>query len=452
MDLKRYANEQVQAAVRVVEGPFLQTRCRQAEDAVSEISVGRGEEWSPLACKEVYGKAVKMALELECGSCVFDLTAAARLGRAGIFAAVEGIYGGAYRQKFTFADRCEPELTCYASGGGWTDGELQAAAELARSILQARNLVNRPANLLTPALFARALTAMAEGLPIQTRVYDRAELEKLGLSALLSVGTSSGNDPCLVALRYTGDPESPERLGYVGKGVTCDSGGYCLKPAASMGGIKGDMAGGAAVAGAVRALAANGVRVNVTAVIPACENRISNASTLPGDVVASLSGKTIEVLNTDAEGRLILCDAITWAIREEKVTRLADVATLTGAIYAMLGHVAAGVMANDDSWYGRLEKAAARSGERYWRMPAFPEYEKLIESELADVRNTSKDGCGAITAGLFLGRFVEGLPWLHLDIAGTADGSSPVWQHQVPGATGAAVSTLYHLAAGMEEA
>ena len=200
----------------------------------------------------------------------------------------------------------------------------------------------------------------------------------------------------------------------------------------------------------MRALAAVGAKVNAVAVVPTCENRISRESAVPGDVIRAFSGQTIEVLNTDAEGRLILADAIAWAAREEGCTRLVDVATLTGAIWAMLGYVAAGVMANDDGWYGRLEAAAAVSGEKYWRMPAFKEYDKLIDSDLADVRNTSKDGCGAITAGLFLKRFTQELPWLHLDIAGTASVNTPVWQHQTAGATGAAVSTLFHLAAGLE--
>ena len=447
--MKRWHNEDTQAMVRPVEGPYLDALYHLDRMSL-EITVGMGEDWSPLACKEVYGKGVKTALERKAESCVFDLTPAARLGEAGIFAALEGIYGGAYRQKFTLTDTCQPELACYASGEGWTDGQLARAAALAQRVLQVRNLVNRPPNLLTPALFAQALEEMAAGLPVEVQVLGRAKLEARGLRALLAVGTGSGNDPCLIVLRYTGAPDSGERLGLVGKGVTCDTGGYCLKPAKSMEGMKGDMAGGAAVAAALCALAANGVAVNATAVIPACENRISNLAMLPGDLITAFSGQTIEVLNTDAEGRLILCDALTWTIREEHATRLVDVATLTGAIYAMLGHVAAGVMANDDGWYGQLERAAARSGERYWPMPAFPEYEKLIDSDLADMRNNSKDGCGAITAGLFLKRFVEGLPWLHLDIAGTADGKSPVWQHQVGGATGAATCTLYHLAAGME--
>lgn len=444
--MKRYQNETVQARILPVEGEYLRTRYYLKDGAPTEITVGMGENWSVLACKEAYAKAVKCALELGYESCVFDLTVATKLGCEGIFAAVEGVYGGAYRQKFTLENRCEPKIAVYADGEGWTDEELTSAVALARAILQVRNLVNRPANLLTPQLFAVALADMARELPITVQVYEREELAERGLGAMLSVGDSSGNPPCLIVLRYNGAPAQEERLGYVGKGVTCDSGGYCLKSASSMTGMKGDMAGGAAVAGAVCALAANGVKVNVTAVIPACENRISPTSSLPGDLVTSFSGQTIEVLNTDAEGRLLLCDAVTWAIREEKATKLVDAATLTGAIYAMLGHVATGVMTNDEAWFAALTDAAEKSGERFWQIPTYPEYEKLIESDYADVRNTTKNGCGAIAAGLFIKRFTEERPWMHLDIAGTADNSSPVWQHQVGGATGAATATLYYLA------
>ena len=449
--MKRYNNETVQARLIPVEGEYLVTRYYLKDNAPTEITVGVGEDLTPLACKEIYAKAVKCALDLKYESCVFDLTTAAKLGREGVFAAVEGIYGGAYRQKFTLEDRCEPKIEVYADGEGWTDEELCAAVKLAKAIMQVRNLVNRPANLLTPQLFAEAVKKMAEELPVSAQVYERDELAERGLGAMLSVGDSSGNPPCLIVLRYNGAPDSAERLGYVGKGVTCDSGGYCLKAANSMAGMKGDMAGGAAVAGAVCALAANGVKVNVTAVIPACENRISPTSSLPGDLVTSFSGKTIEVLNTAAEGRLLLCDAVTWAIREEKATKLVDAATLTGAIYAMLGHVATGVMTNDDQWFAALERAAEKSGERFWKIPTYPEYEKLIESDYADVRNTTKNGCGAIAAGLFIKRFTEEHPWMHLDIAGTADNNSPVWQHQVGGATGAATATLYYLAESVGE-
>lgn len=448
--MKGYHNENVQAVVQPVKGKYLQVRYYLDRDPM-DITIGMGEELSPLAIKEIYGKAIKTVLEHGKASCAFDLSVASKQGEEGIFAALEGIYGGAYKQKDSLTGICEPMIDCYAMGDGWSDEVLSKAVVLAKSVLQARNLANRPANLLTPLLFAKEITTMAEGLPVEIQVYSKDELEKIGLRAFLSVGTSSGNEPCLIVLRYDGAPESNERLGYVGKGVTFDTGGYCLKPGKAMQRMKGDMAGGAAVATAVCALAANGVKANVTAVIPACENRISNLSTLPGDIITAFSGQTIEVLNTDAEGRLILCDAMTWAIREEKVTRLVDVATLTGSIRDMLGNVTTGVMANDDGFYKQLEDAAARSGERYWRIPTFPEYEKLIESNLADVCNTTKDGCGAIAAGLFLKRFTENLPWLHLDIAGTARNNAPIWQHQVDGATGTATSTLYHLAASMEE-
>ena len=450
--MKIYQQEPVQARLMPVGGEYLQTRYQEKEDGLYEIRVGMGGDWSALRCKEVYGKAMKTCLELELKSCVVDLTPAVELGRYGICAAMEGVYGGAYQKKFALTKQWEPEIDLYAGGSGLAESALQEACILARAVIETRNRVNCPSNLMRPAAFAESLVKMAEGLPVDVRVYSHTELAELGLEALLSVGNSSAHPPMMVVLRYDGAKQSAERLGLVGKGITVDSGGYCLKPASSMEGIKGDMAGGAAAAAALCALAENGARVNVTAVIPICENRISDASLLPGDVIRSLSGMTIEVLNTDAEGRLILADGLAWAAQKEKCTCLVDIATLTGAIWAMLGHVATGVMANHEGLYERLKVAAESSGEKFWRMPAFAEYEKLIASDYADVRNTSKDGCGAIAAGLFLKRFAQGLPWMHLDIAGTADNKGIVWEHQVPGATGTPVSTLYHLARLMEEA
>ena len=448
-----YENQPVSARVRLTDDDYLRTRYYLHPDGTADITVGRGRDWTVLACKECYGKAVKTVLNLEPESCVFDLSPAARLGQPGLNAALEGILGGSHRKADCLTDVRSPALTCYASGSGFTLPQLTAAWQLAEDIMAVRNYVNLPANLLTPMDFAARLTALADGLPIETAVYDRQQLEDLGLRGLLTVGGSSGHPPALVVLRYTGAPEDPRRVGFVGKGVTVDSGGYCLKSASSMAGIKGDMAGGAAAAAALHALARHGVRVNVTAVIPTCENRISPTSMLPGDRITLFSGQTVEILNADAEGRLILADGLTWAIRREGCTHLVDIATLTGAVYAMLGYVTTGVMASDDGWYGCLTRAAGHSGERFWRMPDFPEYEDLIRSDYADVRNTSKDGCGAITAGLFLKHFTQGLPWLHLDIAGTADNNTGItWQHRTPGATGAAVSTLDYLARELENA
>lgn len=454
--MERYCGENVDAKIVLGEWEYLKNRYEMREGQATYITVGRGQKnlWSALRCKEVYAQGAKLANMLEVDSCEVDLTEAFLLGESGVFAAFEGILGALYEQKFALEGKIEKEIRWYWSVSLekvlYKEKELermvQNAYELGKDIMWARNMVNMPGNHLIPEEFAKQIVSFVKDVPVETEVYNREELKKMGLHALLSVGDSSANAPYMVVLRYTGNPNLSERLGYVGKGVTCDTGGYCVKSSASMKGIKGDMAGAAAVTASVRALANNQVPVNVTAVIPICENRISRESTLPGDVIRGLSGKTIEVLNTDAEGRLILSDAITWAIRKEGATKLVDIATLTGAVVQMLGFVMAGVMASDDAWWGCLQKAAISSGEKYWRMPMEEEYEKLIESDYADVQNTSRDGCASVAAGLFLHRFTEGLPWLHLDIAGTASVPSPIWAFQSIGATGAGTSTLYHLA------
>lgn len=216
-----------------------------------------------------------------------------------------------------------------------------------------------------------------------------------------------------------------------------------------MAGIKGDMAGGAAVAAAVRAIAAAGIPVNVTAVVPCCENRISTTSLLPGDLIGSLSGKTIEVFNADAEGRLILADGLTWAIRKEGCTRLVDAATLTGAICAMLGYVATGVMASDDGWYAALERPPPTPASASGVCRTSRNMKSSSAATSVTCATRAATAAARSRAGLFLRHFTEGLPWLHLDIAGTADNKGYVWEHQVPGATGTAVSTLFHLACGL---
>ena len=252
---------QVQANVVFTDDAYLKTRYFPRADGGYTIRVGRAGRRDILSCKELYGKAVKTALELECTACAFDPGPVAELGQNGLFAALEGVYGGAYQKKFALSGRWEPELACSFPGADET--QLNKARELARSILQTRNLVNRPSNLLRPEALAQQLQEMADGLPVEAEIYDRPALEQLGLRALLTVGDSSAHAPRMAVLRYTGAPENSRRLGLVGKGVTVDSGGYSLKPAASMAGIKGDMAGGAAAPAPGRALAANGAAVNV---------------------------------------------------------------------------------------------------------------------------------------------------------------------------------------------
>lgn len=265
---------------------------------------------------------------------------------------------------------------------------VQEGEILAESICFVRDLVNLPANYLRPADFVNRVTEWMEGTGVEIECLDKTELKKQGLNALLAVGESSEFPPYLMILRYRNCPESKELLGLAGKGVTCDTGGYCLKSPSSMMGMKGDMAGGAAVAGAIYALAKNKVKTNVTGFIPLCENRVSPGGLLPGDVITAYGGKTIEVVNTDAEGRLILADAVAYGAKKEKVTKIVDIATLTGAVVRALGFGTAGVLASDDEMWNLLERAAECSGEWFWRLPITREYEKRIESDIADVKNS----------------------------------------------------------------
>ena len=264
------------------------------------------------------------------------------------------------------------------------------------------------------------------------------------MKAFLEVAKGSVHKPRLIVMRYMGNENSDERVGLVGKGLTFDTGGYSLKPSTSMDTMKSDMGGAAAVIGTMQALAKNKVEKNVVAVVAACENAISGGSYKPGDIIGSMAGKTIEVLNTDAEGRLTLVDAVTYIIEKEKVDKVVDVATLTGAVLVALGTEVTGVISNNDEFYDELIVAARRSGEKFWRLPNDKCYKKLYKGDFADLKNTGGRYGGSITAGMFIGEFVQDKPWLHLDIAGTSWSDSG--NDTTPkGGTGAPVSTLYEL-------
>lgn len=432
---------------------FLKTAVLPVEGK-QELLVGLGEKpLDKMKVKELAAKAVAECREKKIKEVSLDVSPLVQdQGIEAVRDITEGALLGSYCQIRFGEDQKEEEKPCRV----WLSGIPQEhisqaqsitkeACALARGVMFARDMVNLPGNRLRPREFARQVMNRMEGLPVESVCYDRARLKEMGMEALLAVGDSSEYEPCMLVLRYQGAPGQSRITGLVGKGVTCDTGGYCLKAASSQLGIKGDMAGGAAVAGTVYALAQMGVKTNVTAVIPMCENRISPGSFLPGDVISSYLGKTIEIGNTDAEGRLILADAVAYAVAREKVTEVLDIATLTGAVANMLGFSIGGVMCDDESWYEEFRRAHEISGERYLRIPFYEEHEKMIESELADVRNMSSDGCGTITAGLFIRKFAQGRPWLHLDIAGTAWVGQPVFAFQSKGATGAGVTTMYQL-------
>ncbi|MEA2935377.1 MAG: leucyl aminopeptidase [Variibacter sp.] len=286
----------------------------------------------------------------------------------------------------------------------------------------ARDLVNEPPNVLNPVEFAKRAQALRKA-GVDIEVLDQKALRKIGMGALLAVAQGSRNDPRVVIMRWSGGKRDAAPLAFIGKGVTFDTGGISIKPAASMEDMKGDMAGAACVTGLMHTLATRKAKVNAVGVIGLVENMPDGNAQRPGDIIKSLSGQTIEVINTDAEGRLVLGD-ILWYVKDRfKPQFMIDLATLTGAIIVALGQEHAGMFTNDDNLAERLSQAGEATGERVWRMPLGPEYDKLIDSKFADMKNTGGRHGGSITAAQFLQRFVENMPWIHLDIAGTGFGS-----------------------------
>ena len=300
-----------------------------------------------------------------------------------------------------------------------TAAEAAIAVVAADAANRARELQNLPANVLTPsALAERAEELAASYERIEAEVLDRAAVAALGMGGLIAVSQGSAAEPRLITLRYAGGGGGP-RVGLVGKAVTFDSGGISIKPSAGMEEMKMDMSGGAAVIEAFAAIAELGLELDLVAAIPATENMPSGTAVKPGDIITQLSGKTVEVNNTDAEGRLILADALTYCVRELGAERVVDLATLTGAVLVALGSTYAALISNDDEWAEAVRRAAEHSGEIAWRLPLHPEYKELTKGKFADLTNSAaKRKAGTIYAASFLEEFVDEVPWAHLDIAG----------------------------------
>jgi leucyl aminopeptidase len=293
---------------------------------------------------------------------------------------------------------------------------------IADGVVLARDLINEPANVLYPGEFARRVSSLRR-LGVVVEVLDVAAMKKLGMGALLAVGQGSAHEPKIVVMRWNGGKRGADPIAFIGKGVCFDSGGISIKPAQGMEDMKGDMAGAACVVGLMHALAVRKAKVNVVGAIGLVENMPDGKAQRPGDIVTSMSGQTIEVINTDAEGRLVLADVLHYVNKRFKPRFMINLATLTGAIMVALGQEYAGLFSNDDRIVGRLTKAGEATGERVWRMPLGSEYDKIIDSKFADMKNTGGRWAGSITAAQFLQRFVNKTPWAHLDIAGTALGS-----------------------------
>lgn len=320
---------------------------------------------------------------------------------------------------------------------------VEVANVLVESINFARDLTNMSGNVLIPEKLAYYAEELARELEVDVEVLDEWLIAEENMGGLLAVGQGSVNLPRMIVLHYDGNPESTEKYGLIGKGVTFDTGGISIKPALNMEEMISDMAGAAAVLGAFKAIASLKLPVNVVAVVPTAENMPSDRAFKPGDVITMMSGHTVEVVNTDAEGRLILADGLTTAIKRG-ATKLVDVATLTGAALVALGTEATAAVTNSDELFAEVREASAKSGERVWQLPAYPEYKKLIKSDVADLKNSGGRHAGTITGGLFIGHFAENLPWVHLDIAGPSFlPQARKWETK--GGTGVMVRTLFEL-------
>ena len=413
------------------------------------LGLGKSEDLTVEKVRKLAGKAVKQAQKLKAaeldieasgfGPSLDDLSLGQTIG--------EGAMLATYKFDKFKSDRKEnplKQVNLIGAGGQLAQG-LDQGIVLAEATNLARRLVDEPANIMTPARLADEAEEAGKKYGFEVKVRDEAGIRALGMEAFLMVGRASENCPRLIVMHHRGNPDSEEVLALVGKGLTYDSGGLSIKPTAGMAGMKGDMAGSAAVVGAMAAISKLNVKANVVAVIAACENMISGKAYKPGDIIGSMAGKSIEVLNTDAEGRLTLADAVHYAIEKEKATKVLDIATLTGAAIVTLGNVATAVLATDEEFFAKLQEASDLAGEKICRLPHDDEYKEMIKSDVADLRNTSTGGAGTITAGLFVGAFAGDKPWLHLDIAGTA-WTSKEGDYHPKGATGAGVRTMYHLA------
>jgi len=325
----------------------------------------------------------------------------------------------------------------------------EKGAIIAGAVMGARDMVNEPANYMTPSHMAKIAGETGDEAGLEVTILEKEDMQELGMGALLGVARGSEQPPKFIVMKYNGGKTSDTEIALIGKAITFDSGGISIKPSAGMEEMKDDMSGGAAVIAAMGAIARLKPEINVLGLVPATENLPSGNALKPGDVITQMEGKTIEIISTDAEGRLALSDAIGYA-RKQGVKRIVDVATLTGAIQISLGDVCTGAFANNQELADIVIAAGEEAGERIWQMPMYDEYKEQNKSDVADIKNTGGRSAGSITAALFLGEFVGDVPWVHLDIAGTAY-TDKTKGYTVKGATGVPVRTLVNLVLALSE-
>lgn len=431
---------------------------KQGNAAATLVLVGTGEH--PMSVDELRNlaaKAAKASLQVSADEVVFAMPSSlvsysdtldiSRVAHA----LTEGFILGAYRKKnykqkqkaYTGPGKLifhQEKITDPDFQKEWEKGIMLGQA-FAAGTLYARDLTNLPGNMLVPEDLAKAAEHLAEKYGLEYSILDEKELENKGMGGILSVGKGSIHPPRMIVIKYQGKENwDGDIVGLVGKGITFDTGGISLKPRVGMEEMISDMGGAATVLGALQTLCILRPKQNVLIVIPTAENMPSGGAFKPGDVITTLSGRTVEILNTDAEGRVVLADGMTYA-KDLGATRLIDVATLTGAVLSALGDVATGAVSNDETFLNRFISASRRTGEKVWPLPAYPEFQDMLRSDVADLRNSTGRNAASSTAGLFIGTFADGMPWIHLDIAGTAyltkeRGINP------KGATGVMVRTI----------
>ena len=412
------------------------------------LVIGTGAGTTPSEAAEKLGGTAAARLQtsgekkavIDVSGLGYDADTAARVGLA---AALRSWRYDRYRTKLK--DNQKPTLTEITIVGGGKGAEQRYKsrwAPVVEGVSLTRELVTEPANIIYPESFVERVKASLEGSGVEIDVLTRAQMQKLGMGALLGVAQGSAREGRLLVLRWNGAAKGKRPVAFVGKGVTFDTGGISIKPAAGMEAMKWDMGGAGAVAGALKALALRKAKANIVGICGLVENMPGGNAQRPGDVVTTMSGQTVEVINTDAEGRLVLADAVTYVQKNYKPSAIVDLATLTGAILISLGHEWAGLFSNNEEFAAELTKAGNESGDKLWRMPLGEPFDRLIDSPIADMKNVGPREGGSITAAQFIQRFIEnGLKWAHVDMAGKAWSDKPSSTYE-KGATGFGVRLL----------
>ena len=411
-----------------ISGKANETSLVHAKDApfkrVLVVGLGDRDKFNASALAKYAGTAVRYLGKRGIASLAIALPAGVEAAQAASFVA-EGAIAGTVDTTIYRTEPDKPVVTDSVTilAGAYDRAAVNAGVQrgtvIGEAVNAARRMALTPANDMTPTHLAARAKELGKDAGLEVDVLDEKRMEALGMGSLLGVSRGSDEPATLSVITYKGDPSSTETLALVGKGLTFDSGGISIKPAENMHEMKYDMSGGAGVIAAMWAIGKLRPKVNVIGLVPSSENLPGHRAMKPGDILKAMNGKTIEVINTDAEGRLILADALCYA-RKLGATKIVDAATLTGACVVALGHAASGTMSNDDAFVERFLNVVAQCGERYWRMPLYADYEQAVKSDIADLKNSAGRAAGAETAGAFLKAFVGDTPWIHLDVAGTA--------------------------------